>query len=272
MIDYGKRDLLGVHFDAVDIDGAVARIAYFARQRRPLAVTALAVHGTIEAAHSAGLRQSLNEFDLVLPDGQPGRWALNSLYAMDLPEKVPGPTVVDRLLEIAADESMRVYFYGSTPETLTRIREVLDERFGGRLDLVTTPSRFRAVTGAELDGIVADINDSGASLCFVGLGCPRQERFVATVAGRLDMPALAVGAAFDYIAGNIERAPELMQKLGLEWLYRTMQDPRRLAKRYLTTNSRFVVGFADQLVRTRLRRPQHRPPVTTVETAGPIDA
>ncbi len=246
MIDYGKRDVLGVHLDATDVDTAVARIAYYARHRRPCTVTALAVHGTIEATRDEALRAMLADFDLVLPDGQPVRWALNLLYGLDLPEKVPGPTVVDRLLETAVDEGLRVYFYGSKPETLELMQHELGRRFGGRLDVVMRPSAFRPVDAGELDEIVDTINSSGAHICFVGLGCPRQERFVGTVGRRLDMPSLAVGAAFDYIAGNIARAPEWVQRAGLEWAYRTAQEPRRLASRYLDTNTAFVAGVGRQ--------------------------
>jgi exopolysaccharide biosynthesis WecB/TagA/CpsF family protein len=269
VIDYGKRNVLGVHLDATDIEAAVQRIAYYARLRRPCAVTALAVHGTIEATRDAELRAMLDDFDLVLPDGQPVRWALNVLHGLDLPDKVPGPTVVDRLLDIAADEGLRVYFYGSTAETLDGIRAELDRRFGGRLDLVARPSAFKAVTPGELDEIVGAINDSGANICFVGLGCPRQERFVGTVGQRLDMPSLAVGAAFDYIAGNIDRAPEALQKAGLEWLYRTVQEPRRLGPRYLDTNSRFMAGVARQLAAKVARRPIDRGPQRPLEQPGP---
>ena len=104
MIDYGKRTVLGVHVDAVDVEAAVERIAFFARRRRSYAVTALAVHGVVEATKDPHLRAALRDFDLVVPDGQPVRWALNLLHSLDLPEKVPGPTIVDRLLEIAAAE------------------------------------------------------------------------------------------------------------------------------------------------------------------------
>jgi N-acetylglucosaminyldiphosphoundecaprenol N-acetyl-beta-D-mannosaminyltransferase len=254
MIDYGKRDVLGVNVDATDINTAVERIAYFARLRRPYLVTALAVHGLVEATRNPVLHDELADFDLVLPDGQPVRWALNLLHGLDLAEKVPGPTVVDRLLEIAADDGLRVYFYGSTPETLAAIDVELSARFGGKLDVVSTPSKFRPVDAAELDGIIDDINASGANICFVGLGCPRQELFVGVAGHRLEMPSLAVGAAFDYIAGNIDRAPELMQRAGLEWLYRTAQEPRRLASRYLDTNSRFMAGVGRQYANKLARR------------------
>jgi exopolysaccharide biosynthesis WecB/TagA/CpsF family protein len=268
MIDYGKRDVLGVNVDATDLECAVERIAYFARLRRPFLVTALAVHGLIEATRDPHLHDELADFDLVLPDGQPVRWALNLLHELDLPEKVPGPTVVDRLLEVAAEEGLRVYFYGSTPDTLAAIDVELRQRFGGRLDVVSTPSKFRPVDATELDGIIGEINASGANICFVGLGCPRQELFVGTAGHRLDMPSLAVGAAFDYIAGNIDRAPELMQRAGLEWLYRTAQEPRRLASRYLDTNSRFMAGVARQYAQKLARR---SPQSATGDGSRPVE-
>jgi exopolysaccharide biosynthesis WecB/TagA/CpsF family protein len=255
VVDYGKRNVLGVNVDAVDIDGAVDRIAKRAYARQPYAVTALAVHGIVEATKDPQLTHELNNFDLVAPDGQPVRWALNALHGLDLPEKVPGPTIVERLLAIGAKHGWIVFLYGSTPKTLTRMHCVIEERFDGALSVVSAPSRFRDVDRAELAAIVGSINESRANLCLVGLGCPRQERFVAAAAPHLEMPALAVGAAFDYLAGNITRAPEAMQTAGLEWLYRTVQEPRRLGPRYLTTNSVFSTKLAVQYTRTRFRAP-----------------
>jgi N-acetylglucosaminyldiphosphoundecaprenol N-acetyl-beta-D-mannosaminyltransferase len=251
-MDRGKRDVLGVLVDGVDMAGAVERVLDSARLRQPGAVTALAVHGIVEANHDPRLRVALNNFDLVLPDGQPVRWALNLLYGLDLPDKVPGPSLVDELLTRAADEGYAVHFHGSTPETLSRIGAELERRFGGRLAVTMAPSRFKRIDEAELDELVASINETGAQMCFVGLGCPRQERFVAAAASGLKMPAIAVGAAFDYLAGNINRAPHLVQRAGLEWLYRTAQEPKRLARRYLVTNSAFTVGVGRQWAGQRL--------------------
>jgi exopolysaccharide biosynthesis WecB/TagA/CpsF family protein len=252
MIDYGKRDVLGVLVDAVDLSRATDRVMRSARLRAPCSVTALAVHGIIESNRDLRLKTALNNFDVVLPDGQPVRWALNLLYKLDLPDKVPGPSLVDELLARCADDGYPVHFHGSTVATLTGIKEELQRRFGSRLQVTMGPSRFKQVGGDELDELVASINATGAQLCFVGLGCPRQERFVASVAPRLQMPALAVGAAFDYLAGSISRAPALVQRAGLEWLYRTAQDPKRLARRYVTTNSQFVTGITRQWVRHHL--------------------
>ncbi len=254
MRDYGKHDVLGVLVDAVDMPQAVDRVSEGARLRSSCSVTALAVHGIVEASRDQRMRTALNNFDVVLPDGQPVRWALNMLYGLDLPDKVPGPSFVDELLTRAVDEGYPVHFHGSTVETLARIRAELRGRFGTRLQVTMAPSRFRQIGGDELEELVASINATGAQLCFVGLGCPRQERFVATVAARLEMPAVGVGAAFDYLAGNISRAPRALQRAGLEWLYRTVQEPRRLARRYITTNSAFMVGITAQWARLRLQR------------------
>ncbi len=176
---------------------------------------------------------------------------------------------------MCAREQLGVYFYGSTGETLSRISTALDARFGGRLGVARAPSRFGPVDRHTLGKIAQDINSSGAAICLVGLGCPRQERFVAAIAPSLEMPALAVGAAFDYLAGNIRRAPLFMQRAGLEWLYRTAQEPRRLAGRYATTNLAFATGVARQVIRSRtLRntRPPRAEPSGAVHDAELVDA
>jgi len=257
MVDHGKKSVLGVLVDALDMEAAVGRVLEHARLRQSCAVTALAVHGIVEAGKDSRLMGALNNFDVVLPDGQPVRWALNLLYGVGIPDKVPGPSLVDQLLERAAADGYGVHFHGSTPATLEGMRSELDRRFGGRLKVTMAPSRFKRLDGAELAELVASINGTGAQMCFVGLGCPRQERFVAAAASGLEMPAIAVGAAFDYIAGNIDRAPEVLQRAGLEWLYRMAQEPRRLGRRYMVTNSAFVAGVVAQLARQRaLGRPE----------------
>lgn len=254
MIDYGKRQIMDVLVDAVDMDAAVERVTHYARYRRPCTVAALAAHGIVEARHDERLAASLNYFDLVIPDGQPVRWALNALYGLDLPDKVPGPSLMDHLLAWAAGVAAPVHFYGSTPATLEGMAAALEQRFGGRLPVTTSPSIFRMVAADDLGEVAASINDTGASLCFVGLGCPRQERFVSAIGPRLNMPAVAVGAAFDYTAGSISRAPEVLQKLGLEWAYRLSQEPRRLARRYITTNTEFILGVGAQAASQRVSR------------------
>ena len=274
MIDLGKRSVLGVHVDAVDLEAAVERITFHADHHKPYLVTALAAHGVIEAARHNDLRASLNDFDAVLPDGQAVCWALNALYPVELAAKVPGPAVLDELLDRAAAQGESVYFYGSTPNTLRLIREELDRRYDGKLAVHTRPSLFGSADASVIAEIADDINRSGAWLCFVGLGCPRQERFVAAVGPLLDMPSLAVGAGFDYLAGSIRRAPALVQRTGMEWAYRLGQEPRRLAGRYVSTNTQFMAGVSRQLVGAKVLGQDHDPldRATTVPDWERVDA
>lgn len=242
-----KVDVLGVAVSATDHDAAVAGILDAARARRSCAVTALAVHGVVECVRDPALAEAVNGFDLVAPDGQPVRWAMNALHRVGLPDKVPGPDLVDEVCAGAAREGIGVYLFGSTAETLRRMRESLTRRHPGLVVAGSQPDRFREATAGEDAADVARINASGAGIVLVGRGCPRQERWVAAHHGRVHAAMLGVGAAFDYHAGTLRRAPGWMQRAGLEWVHRLAQEPRRLARRYLVTNATFTWLVGRQL-------------------------
>jgi N-acetylglucosaminyldiphosphoundecaprenol N-acetyl-beta-D-mannosaminyltransferase len=188
----------------------------------------------------------LNAFDLVTPDGQPVRWALNSLHQAGLADRVYGPTLTLRVLERAAAEGLPVYLYGSTDETLDRLVPRLQERFPALKIAGREPSKFRTARPGEADEIAARISGSGARIVLVGLGCPRQEVFTYAMRSRLPMPLLAVGAAFDYHAGSLRNPPEWMQRRGLEWLWRLGLEPGRLWRRYLLLNPNYAARLAAQ--------------------------
>lgn len=248
MIDHGKRNVLGVLVDAVDYDAASDRLISAARDGRPLAATALAVHGVVAAAEDPQLRHRINHFDLVSPDGMPVRWALNLLHGVGLPDRVAGPWLTVHVCRKAADEGLPLYLYGSRPEVLDRLRANLI-RHHPRLEVAgASPSLFRTTSAVEQEEIAARIRDSGARLCLVGLGCPRQEVFVWEQHHRTSMPMLAVGAAFDFHAGTLRRAPAALERAGLEWAYRLSREPKRLARRYVETNPRFLARLAMQKV------------------------
>jgi exopolysaccharide biosynthesis WecB/TagA/CpsF family protein len=156
--------------------------------------------------------------------------------------------------ERAARDRTPVYFYGSRPEVLEPLVANLRERFPGLEVAGSAPSRFAKVGAAEKRAIAEQIVASGARIVFVGLGCPRQEVFAYEFGDLLSMPVLAVGAAFDYHAGLLAEPPAWMQRHGLQWLYRLRQEPRRLWRRYLTTNTQFIVLLFAQA--TRLWRPR----------------
>lgn len=262
MIDHGKRSILGIGVDALDYEAAVARIISAAHDGRPYGVSALAVHGVMTGVDDPQHAARLNRLDLVTPDGQPVRWALNLLHGAGLKDRVYGPRLTLEVCRAAASEGVPVFFYGSDESTLNMLRERLPTIVPGIIIAGTRPSRFGTATPEELDEIARAIRSTGARITFVGLGCPRQEVFAYENRDRLSMPTIAVGAAFAYHAGIDEEPPAWMQKYGLQWLHRFVHDPRRLWHRYLVLNPRYVFGIARQkLGRNRDLRvgdePQH---------------
>lgn len=248
-IDAGKQNVLGIQVDAVDYEAAVNKIISAAQHQKKLSVSALAVHGVMTGVLDQTHRYRLNRLDLVCPDGQPVRWALNLLYKTKLPDRVCGPVLMLRVCERAAQQGLPIYLYGSRPDVLETLTKNLCNRFPKLIIAGSQPSKFRQVSAQEKQEIIEQIRDSGAALTFVGLGCPRQEVWVYEYGEQLGMPALAVGAAFDFHAGNLSLAPELLQKWGLEWFYRLMQEPKRLWKRYVFLNPLYVSLFTLQFLK-----------------------
>lgn len=240
MIDLGKKNILGVLINAIDYDATVTTVITMARERRPLSVSALAVHGVMTGALDPIHCYRLNHIDLVVPDGQAVRWALNLLHRARLSDRVYGPTLTLKICEQAAAHGLPIYFYGSRPEVLAALTERLRARYPKLTIAGTQPSRFRQLSDQELSEVTAQIRASGAMIVFVGLGCPRQEIWAYENRDRLGMPVIAVGAAFDFHAGLLPQAPPQIQRLGLEWAFRLIQEPRRLWRRYLLLNPLYV--------------------------------
>jgi N-acetylglucosaminyldiphosphoundecaprenol N-acetyl-beta-D-mannosaminyltransferase len=241
VIDRGRHPVLGVLISAVDYDAAVERIVAAAAERRSCAVSALAVHGLMTGALDACHRYRLNRIDLLVPDGQPVRWALRWLHGVRLPDRVYGPNLMLRTCERAARDGLPIFLFGGTEALLERLRENLLARFPDLVIAGSRASRFRQLDGAEREELAEAIRGSGAAITFVGLGCPRQEVWVYEFRDDLPMPLLAVGAAFNFHAGILPQAPILLQRLGLEWLYRLAAEPRRLWKRYLLLNPLYLL-------------------------------
>jgi exopolysaccharide biosynthesis WecB/TagA/CpsF family protein len=253
----GKHNVCGIHVDAVEMEAAVERIIESARERRPLSVSALAVHGIMTGVGNGEHRGRLNELDMVVPDGQPVRWTLNLLHGTRLRERVYGPALMAELCAEAAKANIGIYLYGSTEEVLERLEQRLRDRFPTLPIAGRRASCFGVLNEAEQRALGAAIRESGAGLCFVGLGCPRQEVFCWAMRERIGIPVIAVGAAFDFHSGTAKEAPEWMQRRGLQWLHRLAMEPRRLWKRYLLLNPAYATLALAQLV--GLWRPQHGP-------------
>ena len=246
MRDDGKFSVLGIDIAAVDYESAVEAVIDAAHDRRHLSVSALAVHGVMTGVDDPVQRHRLNSLDLVVPDGQPVRWALRLLHRVRLVDRVYGPTLTLRICEAASAQGVSIFLYGSMPDVLNRLESNLTERFPSLEIAGRLPSLFRAASSHEQQAIAERIVESGASICFVGLGCPRQETFAYEHRDLLPMPVIAVGAAFDFHAGLLDQAPPWMREWGLEWLFRLRKEPRRLWRRYVYLNPRYLIHVGAQ--------------------------
>jgi exopolysaccharide biosynthesis WecB/TagA/CpsF family protein len=249
MVNRGAKNILGVRVSAIDYEFAVAKIIESAKTGTRCTTSALAVHGVMTGALDKAHKYRLNHLDLVTPDGQPVRWALNLLHKAGLRDRVSGPRLMPKVVEAAAREGVSIYFYGSTPTVLEHLCANLVEKNPGLIIAGAVPSRFRKLTEEEQKEVADTIRASGAGILFVGLGCPRQEVFAYEMGRYLQMPILAVGAAFDFHAGFLTDTPEIIQRMGLQWLHRFIQEPRRLWHRYTITNMQFVVLLCAQWLR-----------------------
>jgi len=248
MINAGKHNVLGVLMDAVDYEAAVEFVLKAAYERRGAAVSALAVHGLMNGVLHSEYKYRLDHFDLLVPDGQPVRWALNLLHGAQLRDRVYGPNLMLALCSRAEEVGLGVFLYGSTKEVLCGLRRSLEHRFPSLRIAGMEPSKFRRLSAGETTELIARIRSTGAAIVFVGLGCPRQEIWAYELREALSMPLVAVGAAFPFFAGTVHQAPKWMQDRGLEWLFRLLAEPR-LWRRYLFLNPLYVLLVALQLLR-----------------------
>jgi len=240
MINLGKYSILGINVNAVDYEYAVSSITEAAKHKQPFAVSALAVHGVMTGVLDGTHARRLNGLDMVVPDGQPVRWALAGLHKQQLSDRVYGPNLTLKVAESLTKEGLSIYLYGSKRETLEKFAENLERLYPGFEIAGMEESKFRRLSGEERLELVERIKASGANAVFLGLGCPRQETWAYEYRNLLNIPILAVGAAFDFHAGTLPQAPKWMQNVGLEWLFRLTQEPKRLWQRYAVLNPLYV--------------------------------
>jgi N-acetylglucosaminyldiphosphoundecaprenol N-acetyl-beta-D-mannosaminyltransferase len=216
-----------------------------------------ATHTIMVCNEDPELREAVLNSSLTVPDGQPLVWAMNALGG-NLTDRVYGPDLMARYCERAAANGTRMYLYGGRNQgALVQLALNLRQSYPGVKIVGGYSPPFRDLSEEEEDAIVAEINATKADVVWIGVGAPKQEKWMAAMRPRLDAAVLVgVGAAFDFHAGLVPQAPEWMQSAGLEWLYRMAQEPRRLAPRYVRYNPRFVTGFAKQYARHRLRAGQ----------------
>ncbi len=246
------RPVLGIPIDVVGWDRAVDRIIAWGRERAGRTVYLCNVHVAVTASHDPALAAALQAGDLVLPDGAPVAWMQRRQGAVGQ-SRIDGPNLMSRLLSAAERDALPVYLLGGSPAALASLEKELANRFPKLTIAGSYSPPYREPTPEENQRMVAAINDSGAGLVFVGLGCPKQELWIARHTPAAHAVMLGVGAAFDFHAKLKPRAPEWMQRTGLEWVHRLGSEPRRLWKRYVFTNSYFVLAAVTQLLGKRLR-------------------
>jgi N-acetylglucosaminyldiphosphoundecaprenol N-acetyl-beta-D-mannosaminyltransferase len=250
-----SRYVLGMRVDGTSYADASDRVMAWAQAGESRYLCASSVNNVMEAHDDPSFREVMNGADLVTPDGMPLVWALRIL-GVSHATRTYGPNLTELLCERAAREGVPVAFYGGSEDVLKALQDRALERWPGLEVAYAYSPPFRPLTDQEHLGIIEAINDSGARIVFVGLGTPKQDRWMAANKGQIHAAMLGVGAAFDFIAGHKKQAPPAMQKLGLEWVFRLVTEPRRLWRRYLYHNPRFVVLFGTQVLKQKFRRSQ----------------
>ena len=239
--------LIGLHVGVTSYDIAITQLLNWVNENDSHYICIANVHMAMEAYDSASYRKIVNSADLVTPDGMPLVWMIRLKGQCDQ-QRVYGPTLMLHVLEAASRENIPVGFYGGKPEVLESLIGRMQARYASLNVTYSFSPPFRAVSPEDDAVIVDQINQSGVRILFVGLGCPKQEVWMAEHRGRVNAVMLGVGAAFDFHAGVKPQAPAWMQWVGLEWLFRLATEPRRLWKRYLYHNPRFIaLAIADLL-------------------------
>ena len=253
MVDLPNRvDVLGTGISAAGVDETVDLILHPGQDG--LGVAVCNVHGVMSARRDPSLRVALSAADIATADGMPLVWALRAVGQPEQ-ERVDGFTLFWATIEAGLPEATRHFFYGSTDATLEQITARLRRDYPDLAIAGTLSPPFRSLTAGEQSDHLDLIRRSGADVVWVGLGMPNQERWIAEASPHLDgMALVGIGAVFDWVAGNVAKAPEWMQRAGLEWLYRLAREPRRLWRRYVWNNPAFLILLGWQLTRTRLRR------------------
>lgn len=250
-----SAEVMGAPIDAISWGKALSQISDWASHQESRYVCISNVHSVVTASHDAAFGRVVHEADMATPDGAPVAWMLRRLGHAGQ-QRINGPDLMWRYCALAAESGQPMFLYGGAPETLELLQQRLLVRFPGLKIAGAYSPPFRPLTEVEDEAVVDQINASGAGVVWVSLGCPKQELWMAAHRGRIHAVMVGVGAAFDYHAGTIRRAPLWMQHAGLEWLHRLASEPRRLWRRYLVTNTLFVLGAAKQLILARRQIPK----------------
>jgi N-acetylglucosaminyldiphosphoundecaprenol N-acetyl-beta-D-mannosaminyltransferase len=233
------QQLIKLNLSLGSFQDFVNNIVALGQRKQSSYVCVANVHSCIETYQDATFAQVVNQADIVTPDGMPLVKALSWLYGIKQ-DKVSGPDLMPVLLQASEKQGLKVYFYGSTDEVLDKLKDFCQVNYP-KLSIAGMYSPpFRVLTEAETQTEIQQINESGANIVLVALGCPKQERWMANMKGKINAVMVGVGGAFPMLVGVQKRAPLWMQRNSLEWFFRLAQEPRRLFKRYFITNNLFI--------------------------------
>ncbi len=247
-MNLSRSQILFMKVHVATLKKVTEAISNYVRLKKSSYVCISNVHMCMETYDCREFRDVVNGADLVLADGRPIFWA-QRLMGMESAEHVRGQDVMGALCELGEKSQFRIGLYGgATGEVLSKVKDNLIKEYPSLKIVFTYSPPFRALTEAEDRKVVDEINANDVDILFVGIGCPKQERWMAEHKGKVNAVMLGVGAAFDFISGEKSHAPIFLQKLGLEWLFRLCSEPRRLWKRYLKQNPRFMFYFFRQWV------------------------
>ena len=247
-----KKKLLSLFVTTGSYQQFVDRIYKLAARKKSSYVCVANVHMLIEAHKDAAFAKAVNNADIVTPDGMPLAKSFKLLYGIKQP-RVAGMDLLPDLLTGAVENKLPVYFYGSTDNVLLKTIEFTKNNYPELNVAGIYSPPFRALTTGEEEEIVQKINNTGAKIVFVALGCPKQENWMASMKGRINACMIGIGGALPVVVGMQKRAPMWMQKLCLEWLFRLMQEPQRLFKRYAVTNMSFLYLLLKSWVGAKLK-------------------
>jgi N-acetylglucosaminyldiphosphoundecaprenol N-acetyl-beta-D-mannosaminyltransferase len=239
------HSILGMRVDSTSYEDATERIIKWAKEKKSCYVCVANVHMTMESYDSSKFLSIVNNSALVTPDGMPLVWSLKA-FGIKNSSRVYGPTLTLHICKAAAKQNISIGLYGGTPESLESFIKFLRTSFPNIKIACAISPPFRNLTKLEDAAYTQQIIDSGAQILFVGIGCPKQEIWMSKHHGQIPAVMLGVGAAFDFHSGRVQQAPSWMQKIGLEWLFRLSKEPKRLWKRYLLNNPRFIFLFLIQ--------------------------
>jgi len=243
-----RQKIITMDVDVTSLSSAVEQVLTLAGLGRGAYVCVSNVHMCMETFDSLSFRCVVNQADLVIPDGKPLSIA-QKLLGHKTATQVRGQDIMNALCELSGKKNLNIGFYGGGSDSILElVQSNLTTQYPDIQITYSFSPPFRTLTNGEDLKIIAEINNTKVDVLFVGIGCPKQEMWMAEHKDKLNCVMLGVGAAFDFVAGNKKHAPRWIQKIGLEWLFRLLSEPKRLWKRYLKQNPRFIGYFTLQLL------------------------